>query len=705
MCKKLIVLVLSLCVLSSAGADTVIWDFENGNDHLFDLWSVNAGWPSLDDPTIAGDEALTGAGGAVSLPDNGVAWTVGPPNQFDGQKPVVEEGCHVVNGVLEYGPCNDPFKHDDNNVNARGQSGYLNTYNLNQWGDNLHIAANDQIATSPSVTLGPDSVLTVWSLGGGSSTHAPAYDAVEVQMYTDGSSGIAVLSAEEADKYALLASLHTQGQGTLTEDTLDLSALAGKRVFIEVVDAFAGSWGFLAIDEIRITDATSKNAVFVCQPNSTDGTLTGGYDAVQVERLESLGYNVRIVDQVEIDDTFTVADSNDYDLLIISETPGSSATVSLKTTSAPFMHQEAYGWPEGTRWDLSEPRDDEVGNILWLAGSEVDIVNDTHPIVVNAGLSAGTVPFFDPPNSWTTQMVGGKLPDAELIATANDAGSDYMIIFAFETGSELADGRLSTNRIVAFSLPGLFESEGGPFAADTMTDEAWALYDAAIAWLDPPPAPPAAAMIVNDITLPNGFDAAQKDRLESLGYTVTLATGADVSDGVFTAADAEAFDVLVVSESIGSSEANNLIGANVPMMHQESYGWSRHFFTQGLAKAWLNDPNGMVEIVDGAHQIVTDAGLAAGDVQFFANPAASWTTDSVESLVAGAVNVAQALNADGVANTIIFTIEAGTELADASLAANRVCCFSIPGNESYVAADMTDDAWALFDAAIAWLDQ
>jgi hypothetical protein len=214
-----------------------------------------------------------------------------------------------------------------------------------------------------------------------------------------------------------------------------------------------------------------------------------------------------------------------------------------------------------------------------------------------------------------------------------------------------------------------------------------------------------AAMIVSDVNLPNGFDLAQKDRLESLGYTVTVATGADVSDGVFTAADAETFDVLVVSESIGSSQANNLIGANVPMMHQESYGWSRHFFTQGLGKTWLNDPAGEVNIVDGAHQIVTDAGLAAGQVAFFTDPSIAWTTDTVESLVAGAVNVAQIANADGVAHTIIFTIDAGTELADASLAANRVCGFSLPGQDMLDAAVMTDDAWALFDAAIAWLDQ
>ena len=214
-----------------------------------------------------------------------------------------------------------------------------------------------------------------------------------------------------------------------------------------------------------------------------------------------------------------------------------------------------------------------------------------------------------------------------------------------------------------------------------------------------------AAMVVNPADLTAGFDQAQKDRLESLGYLVIAVVQDDVSGGVFTAAAAEMFDVLVVSETIGSSAANNLIGANVPMMHQESYGWSRHFFTQGLAKAWLNDPNGMMDIVDGAHPIVTDAGLSAGPVQFFTNPAASWTTDSVESLVAGAVNVAQALNADGVANTLIFTIEAGTELADTSLAANRIVGFSIPGDQSYVAVDMTDEAWAMFDAAIDWLDQ
>jgi hypothetical protein len=212
-----------------------------------------------------------------------------------------------------------------------------------------------------------------------------------------------------------------------------------------------------------------------------------------------------------------------------------------------------------------------------------------------------------------------------------------------------------------------------------------------------------AAMIVSNTDLVAGFDQAQKDRLEMLGYEVTLATGSDVKNDVFTPADAETFDVLVVSESIGSGDVNKLIGVNVPMMHEESYGWSRHFFTQGLNKTWKNDPNGMMDIVNDTHPIIADAGLSVGPVQFFTDPNASWTTDTVASLVAGAVNLAQ-LTSEGVDFTLIFAIESGTELANASLAANRIVGFSLPGDLSFTAGDMTDEAWALFDAAIAWLD-
>jgi len=233
-------------VISSANARTIIWDFE-GYDHSFLLWSVSAAWPALDDPNIAGDEDITGAGGAVGLPENGVAWTVGPPTQFDGLKPAADvENARVdADGLLDYSLGTERIA---------TESGTLNTYNLNQHGDYIHTQENDQIATSPAIMLGENPVLKVWSWGGGNGTHAPEYDNDPVQMYTDGSSGIAVLSAEEEDMYAILATIHTQGKSTLAEDSLDLSAFAGKRVFIEVVDAFEGGWGWLAIEAIVIYD-------------------------------------------------------------------------------------------------------------------------------------------------------------------------------------------------------------------------------------------------------------------------------------------------------------------------------------------------------------------------------------------------------------------------------------------------------------------
>jgi hypothetical protein len=247
MCKKFIVFGLSLLLISSAGARTVTWDFENGRGHGFTLWSLYEAWPTADDPNTAGDEALTGLGGAHSLPEYGVAWTIGPPTQFDGLKPPVDvENARVdSDGLLDYSLGTERIA---------TESGTLNTYNLNQHGDFIHTQENDQIATSPAIQLDEGAVLRVWSWGGGDNTHAPEYDADPAQIYTDGSSGIAVVSAEEDDMYALLASVHTQGHGTLTEDTLDLSEFAGKKVFIDVVDAFEGGWGWLAIEAIEISN-------------------------------------------------------------------------------------------------------------------------------------------------------------------------------------------------------------------------------------------------------------------------------------------------------------------------------------------------------------------------------------------------------------------------------------------------------------------
>jgi hypothetical protein len=256
MCRELNYLMLALAVslvcVAPVYGDDVTWDFENGNDHSFTLWSVNPATPAANDPTTAGDEALTGVGGPKGLPDAGVAWSVGRPDQYDGQKPTVSEGDKAkADGTMEYNQSgkNHPFTFP---VNNRSQNSYLNTYNLTEWGDNVHAAANDQIATSPLLLIGSNAQLTVWVHGGGSGTHAPELDSNPNEGYTTNSAGVAVISAADG---SLLSSVLTNGHGTLREDTIDLSEFAGQMVYVEVVDAFQGSWGWIAVDEIRITNA------------------------------------------------------------------------------------------------------------------------------------------------------------------------------------------------------------------------------------------------------------------------------------------------------------------------------------------------------------------------------------------------------------------------------------------------------------------
>lgn len=268
--KTLLGLITMLLLMSlnlAFAQNKVTWDFENGNDHGFTLSCTKPAEPAPDDPAIAGDESITGVGGNSGLPDAGLAWTIGLPNMFDGLAPAMSEGCHVVDGVLLYGPCNDPFAAAAgdppyNFTNGRGQSGYLGTYQLNQWGDNLHSAANDQVATSPAVVLEEGAELTIWAYGNTTASWAgtriaPVFDEVEGEGYATGSGGIVVLSAADGSLLANLLVAAEGGNGNMpAEFKLDLSAFAGQKVIVEVVDAFAGGWGFLVVDEIQIANAT-----------------------------------------------------------------------------------------------------------------------------------------------------------------------------------------------------------------------------------------------------------------------------------------------------------------------------------------------------------------------------------------------------------------------------------------------------------------
>ncbi len=286
-------IMLMLMYLNLAVADDIIsWDFEDGNDHGFSLRCIVPATPAPDDAETAGDESLTGVGGDDGLPGAGVAWAIGSPDMFDWHYPAVIEGCHVVDDYLQYGPCNDPFGATSDEAeppydftNGRGQSGYLGTYQLNQWGDMVHLASNDQIATSPTILLGEDAMLTVWAVGNTAADWAgtriaPEFDIAVEDGYVDGSGGIAVLTpaGDEILANLLIAAEGVDSTKTPKSFTLDLAEFAGLEVVIEVVDAFEGGWGWLCIDEIQITNATNVNSSVETRPHlATNFVLAQNY--------------------------------------------------------------------------------------------------------------------------------------------------------------------------------------------------------------------------------------------------------------------------------------------------------------------------------------------------------------------------------------------------------------------------------------------
>ena len=207
-----------------------------------------------------------------------------------------------------------------------------------------------------------------------------------------------------------------------------------------------------------------------------------------------------------------------------------------------------------------------------------------------------------------------------------------------------------------------------------------------------------AAMIVSSADLSLGFDQPMHDRLAALGYEVTIVTSSEVGSG-FTIDEANTYDLLLVSESIGSSSADPLIGTTTPVMHNESYGWDNWSLTTGANMHWATGAS--VDIVNDAHPVVTMARVQVGPMAFFTS-SASWTTDSVSALAPGAELIAQITDA-GTDCALVFVVDEGAQLANGNPALNRIAGFSIPGNNVYDASGMTNEAWALFDATIRWL--
>ena len=199
-------------------------------------------------------------------------------------------------------------------------------------------------------------------------------------------------------------------------------------------------------------------------------------------------------------------------------------------------------------------------------------------------------------------------------------------------------------------------------------------------------------MVVADTDLSPGFDRAQYDRLTATGYEVIVVPSENVGLS-FTIDDADDCDLLLVSESIGSSAADPLIGTTTPTMHNESYGWDNWLLTTKTKSTWVAVTE--VDIVDAS------LGAPVGPMTFYTAETGA-TSELASALAPGALNIAQ-VTVDSNDFTLVFLVDEGAELADGSASPNLIAGFSLPGQAQLAADVMTDDAWALWDATIAWL--
>jgi hypothetical protein len=199
----------------------------------------------------------------------------------------------------------------------------------------------------------------------------------------------------------------------LTEQSLDLSALAGRSVLIEVVDCFAGSWGWLAVDEIQITNAIDPLVIWDFEtgddgwtlrtvnpatpapddPNTAgDEALTGGWDPDNLENLPQAGLAMVIGAPEEMDGLKSGADPGRR------EDPNDNLLYSLGKARIEPGHRTLNTYNLNFHGDwVHTPQNDQIGRspavelldgavlTIWSSGGG----SDSHPPVLDPDPSKG----------------------------------------------------------------------------------------------------------------------------------------------------------------------------------------------------------------------------------------------------------------------------------------------------------------------------
>ena len=190
-------------------------------------------------------------------------------------------------------------------------------------------------------------------------------------------------------------------------------------------------------------------------------------------------------------------------------------------------------------------------------------------------------------------------------------------------------------------------------------------------------------LIVGDAAVPGTGDHAQRSRLQSLGFTVSLLD----DDGLTGAEVIGDPDLIVISSSVVPSKIPGwLSSVPEPILNAEAYAQ----FTLRLATSpGETASQTTLEIVDPSHPL---AGGLSGSVSV-----QSANSMARGNAVAGAAVIA---HMPGTSSPSLYGVETGTPLTSGPAApARRVGFFTSYASQS----KLTANGWTLFDAAVAWL--
>ncbi|MEI2639835.1 MAG: hypothetical protein V9F03_12705 [Microthrixaceae bacterium] len=350
-------------------------------------------------------------------------------------------------------------------------------------------------------------------------------------------------------------------------------------------------------------------------------------------RLEAKGWTVSPVD----DDTVTLAQADTADLVVVSPSISSSKSAVVAGTTTGLVSGSVGGWDELKM---------VTGQNLVTGSTSVDIVDGAHPAA--GGLSEGNVVTSTTGASHSWGLIGA---DAQIVATITGEVSKPAV-FSYDLGDRLVDGSKASGRRVSWTQFSVTPAD--------VTVDANTLFDAAVDWAATPVVAPTplgldVLLVVGDPGALSLVDSWMYNRLEGAGWTITIIDEDDV-----TVAQADAADLVVVTDSTLTASSSKLKATVSPVLTTESWGWP----LLGMASTVGAQGTQMTL------RITDETSPLAGGLSEGVHRTSVTGHTHGWGVVGASAEVAATLPTD-TSKATVFSYEAGDVLTDSSVAAGR----------------------------------